>query len=90
MDRWDGVSWINHSDLLALVDASDETADVPVWRKSSYTANGNCVEVAFLAEHILVRNSRAQYGPALVFTQAEWKAFLDGAVDGEFGSSLAG
>jgi hypothetical protein len=86
MDRWDGVSWVNHSDLLALADESDEAADVVVWRKSSYTAAGNCVEVAFSAGHILVRNSRAQHGPALVFTQAEWKAFLNGVVDGEFGS----
>jgi hypothetical protein len=75
---------VSHSELLALVDESDDAADAPVWRKSSYTANGNCVEVASFAERILVRNSRAEHGPALVFTQAEWKAFLDGVADGEF------
>jgi hypothetical protein len=84
MDRWAGVRWVSHSELLALVDESDDAADAPVWRTSSYTANGNCVEVAFFAERILVRNSRAEQGPALVFTQAEWKAFLNGATDGEF------
>jgi Domain of unknown function (DUF397) len=84
MDRWAGVCWVNHSELLALTDESDDAADAPVWRKSSYTANGNCVEVAFFASRILVRNSRAQHGPALVFTQAEWKAFLNGVGDGEF------
>jgi hypothetical protein len=84
MDRWDGVCWVNHSDLLALTDESDDAADGLVWRKSSYTANGTCVEVAFFADLIFVRNSRAEHGPALVFTQAEWKAFLDGAGDGEF------
>jgi len=32
-----------------------------------------------------VRNSRHPDGPALVFTAAEWDAFLSGARDGEFG-----
>ena len=57
------------------------------WVKSSYSGptGGNCVEVAFLAEgDIAVRNSRHPDGPALVFTKAEWEAFLGGARDGEF------
>jgi Domain of unknown function (DUF397) len=87
MDRWAGVCWVSHSELLALIDEPDDAADAPVWRKSSYTANGNCVEVASLAGRILVRNSRAQHGPALVFTQAEWTAFLNGVGDGEFALS---
>ena len=32
-----------------------------------------------------MRNSRDPDGPALVFTGAEWDAFLGGARDGEFG-----
>ena len=32
-----------------------------------------------------MRNSRDPGGPALVFTRAEWDAFLAGARDGEFG-----
>jgi hypothetical protein len=32
-----------------------------------------------------MRNSRDADGPALVFTAAEWEAFLGGARDGEFG-----
>ena len=31
-----------------------------------------------------MRNSRHPDGPALVFTRAEWDAFLGGARDGEF------
>jgi len=31
-----------------------------------------------------MRNSRHPAGPALVFTAAEWAAFLDGARDGDF------
>jgi hypothetical protein len=59
------------------------------WTKSSYSGpQGNCVEVAFQADgHIAVRNSRHPAGPELVFTAAEWDAFLAGARDGEFGPS---
>jgi hypothetical protein len=57
-----------------------------VWRKS--TASGpysdNCVEVAFINEAIAVRDSKHPEGPVLLFTQAEWDAFVGGAKDGEF------
>ena len=62
------------------------------WIKSSFSGptGGNCVEVAFLADgQIAVRNSRDADGPALVFTSAEWDAFLRGARGGEFDSSAA-
>jgi hypothetical protein len=58
------------------------------WIKSSYSGptGGNCVEVAFLADgDVAMRNSRDPGGPALIFTMAEWDAFLAGARDGEFG-----
>ena len=57
-----------------------------VWRKS--TASGpncdNCVEVAFVDEAIAVRDSKSPDGSVLIFTQAEWDAFVGGAKDGEF------
>jgi hypothetical protein len=58
------------------------------WHKSSYSnPSGNCVEAAELpAGEIAVRNSRFPDGPALVFTRAEWDAFLLGARDGDFDS----
>ena len=34
-----------------------------------------------------MRNSRHPDGPALIFTTAEWDAFIGGARDGEFGTS---
>lgn len=58
------------------------------WRKSSYSGpqGGNCVEVANLADgQVAMRNSRHPDGPALIFTAAEWDAFVGGAKDGEFG-----
>lgn len=59
------------------------------WVKSSYSGpQGNCVEVAYLADgSVAIRNSRHPAGPALVFTGAEWDAFLRGAQHGEFGTS---
>jgi hypothetical protein len=42
------------------------------------------VEVAFVDDLIGLRNSAEPQGPVLVFTQAEWDAFVAGARDGEF------
>ncbi|MFF6994408.1 DUF397 domain-containing protein [Streptomyces sp. NPDC008313] len=56
------------------------------WTKSRRSnAEGNCVEVAALADgSIALRNSRDPDGPALVYTRAEAVAFLGGAKDGDF------
>ena len=54
------------------------------WQKSSRSDGGNCVEVAFVGEAIAVRDARNPDGPALIFTAAEWDAFVGGAKDGEF------
>jgi hypothetical protein len=63
----------------------DSNSDL-VWKKSQRSgAQGNCVEVAKLADGgVAVRNSRFAGGPALVFTKAEIEAFLGGVHDGEF------
>jgi hypothetical protein len=57
-----------------------------IWRKSSRSGpwTDNCVEVAFVGEAILVRDSKNADGAVLVFTPSEWDAFVDGAKDGEF------
>ncbi len=57
------------------------------WSKSSYSnPSGNCVEAALLtADGVAVRNSRFPDGPALIFTGAEWDAFLRGVKAGDFG-----
>ncbi len=47
------------------------------WRKSSYSANENCVEVASNLPGVLaVRDSKNPPGPALVVSRSEWSAFL--------------
>ncbi len=56
------------------------------WVKSSASfSNGNCVEVAHLPDgRVGVRHSQDPRGPVLSFTPGEWRAFLDGARNGEF------
>lgn len=62
------------------------------WIKSSFSGptGGNCVEVAFRGDgQVAVRNSRHADSPPLVFTGAEWDAFLRGARGGEFDQPAA-
>ena len=51
--------------------------------------DGEHVEVAFVPHtdgvtYVAMRNSAQPTGPVLVFTPAEWDAFVKGARDGEF------
>jgi hypothetical protein len=60
------------------------------WYKSSASAyNGNCVEVSHLRDgRVAVRDTKDRAtGPALIFTQPEWDAFVAGAKNGEFDSA---
>ena len=64
-------------------------ADLPevTWRKSrrSGPQGGNCVEVADCpTARWRCGIPGTPPGPALVFTAAEWAAFLGGARDGDF------
>lgn len=59
------------------------------WLKArSSTANGQCVEVASAAGGIAVRDSKDPDGPILIYTTSEFRAFLDGARNGEFDGLL--
>jgi hypothetical protein len=56
-----------------------------IWRKSSYSASGNCVEVATLPNNNLaIRDSKDKVGSILRFSPNEWRAFVAGVKDGEF------
>jgi hypothetical protein len=70
-----------------IANGSSASSIAATWVKSSYSGpQGNCVEVARLSDgSVAMRNSRHPDGPALVFTSAEWEAFLNGARSGEFG-----
>ncbi|SFK19094.1 protein of unknown function [Streptosporangium canum] len=65
-----------------------ELADV-AWRISARSANGGgqCVEAGPLADgsgRVAVRHSRHPDGEVIVYTRAEWEAFVGGVKDGEF------
>ena len=54
------------------------------WVKSSFSANGACVEVDRQPDVIRVRDSKDPEGAVLSFLPGEWNAFLCGARAGEF------
>lgn len=59
------------------------------WKISSRSDSngGNCVEVGPLTDgsgRVAVRHSHHPEGSVIVYTRAEWVAFLAGARDGEF------
>jgi hypothetical protein len=48
------------------------------WVKSSYSSQGNCVEVADHGGRVLVRDTRqAGTGPVLRFSLSAWRRFAD-------------
>lgn len=71
---------------------SDSGAEDPRWVKSSLSfANGDCVQVACLADgRVGIRDSKDPAGPVLRFTRSEWAAFLGGVQSGEFIAVLSG
>jgi predicted secreted Zn-dependent protease len=56
------------------------------WRRSSHSGDaGECVETAVLPDlRIAVRDSKHPEGAVLLYTPAEWRAFIAGAKAGEF------
>ena len=53
-----------------------------VWRISTYSNSGDCVEWRVDADSILVRNSKSP-DQAIAFTYSEWRAFISGVKAGE-------
>ncbi len=55
------------------------------WRKAQLSvADGACVELAPTNGMVAMRHSKDPDGPILMYTAAEWHAFLHGAKAGEF------
>jgi hypothetical protein len=46
------------------------------WRKSSFTGNTDCVEVAFAPTEVGVRDSKQPQGPQLQFGPDQWLSFV--------------
>jgi len=74
---------------MATISSKGLTVDASTlqWRKSTRSSGplgGNCVEVASFDGGMAVRDGKNPTGPVLLFTTAEWDAFVGGAKDGEF------
>jgi hypothetical protein len=57
------------------------------WCKSDFSQyNGNCVQIGrLLPDRIGIRDTKDNgTGPMLIFTGAEWDAFIAGAKEGQF------
>ena len=55
------------------------------WRRSTYSAGTNCVEVAIAKEAVLVRDSRSlDNGKVLIASLSSWQAFLNRIREQEF------
>jgi len=55
-----------------------------LWKKSSRSGAGGCVEVRRTRYGVQVRDSKNPDGAVLDFTDREWDAFLGGVALGEF------
>ncbi|HEY3607000.1 MAG TPA: DUF397 domain-containing protein [Pseudonocardiaceae bacterium] len=56
------------------------------WRKSSYsggTSGTDCVEVAFVASEVGVRDSKNAGGPRLNFPETAWRSFVSRRAQGQ-------
>jgi hypothetical protein len=56
----------------------------PAWRRASYCANGECIEVGLRDGEILLRDSKDPRRGVQRYTNAEWRAFVSGIKAGEF------
>ena len=55
------------------------------WRKSSFSnAAGDCVEIADVADGVLIRNSKQPEAGTVAFTRRELAAWIAGCRAGEF------
>lgn len=55
------------------------------WKKSTYSGNNACVQVARTANgDVWVRDSKNPNSPILQFHPHEWQAFVAGVKDNEF------
>lgn len=49
---------------------------VPYWRKSSASSTADCIEVAYIEDVVLVRDSKDLAGPVISVSPESWATFL--------------
>jgi len=47
------------------------------WRKSVYSAQGNCVEIARTEQSVYMRDSKDPDGPVLTFSVEVFRSFIE-------------
>lgn len=67
-----------------VVEANVQQRGSLVWRKSTASASGACVEIARAGGMMLVRDSKDPVGSVLTFSGVAWEAFLGEARAGQF------
>jgi Domain of unknown function (DUF397) len=60
-----------------------ELAEGAQWRKSSFSASGDCLEWSIGIDNVRLRDSKSQPGTELLLSHSEWRAFLEGVKAGE-------
>jgi hypothetical protein len=75
--------------MSSLHDGAGEAAPALAWRKSSFCASGECVEITARDGMVLIRDSKAPQSGVLTYSADEFRSFVRGVMAGEF-SDLCG
>jgi hypothetical protein len=63
----------------------DDLENLHWFKSSASSANGGCLEIAFLDDgRVAIRDTEDLGNPPFVVTRHVWSCFLDGAAKGEF------
>jgi hypothetical protein len=49
-----------------------------VWHKSSFSANGDCIEVAIQDDSVLIRDTKNRNGGTISASSSAWQEFIQG------------
>jgi hypothetical protein len=60
----------------------DTQQEAVAWRTSTFSNGSNCVEVAFTAQAVLVRDSKNRGGAALSLSHRAWQDFTTAIREG--------
>jgi hypothetical protein len=63
-----------------------EETDQPTWRKASYCASSECIEVALYGTGAAVRDSKQPAEGSITYTSAQWRSLLQGIKSGQYDS----
>ena len=53
-----------------------ENPTAAVWRKSSFSANGDCIEVAIQNGSVLIRDTKNRSGGTISASSSAWQEFI--------------